>query len=280
MSADAARSGANTRATIRAAADQLSSVSDTPRLDAELLLAHALGIERSALLLDPERYVVPEGFGPLIMRRLNHEPVAYIQGYRDFWTIRLAVGPGVLIPRPDSEVLIEAAVDHFGDAGPATILDLGTGPGTLLLATLDQWPAARGVGIDASAVALDYARRNAAQLNMADRVQFSKGGWVNGGSADLILCNPPYIGVDETLDTQVCDFEPAEALFAGPDGLDDYRQLLPALRGRLHDGGLAVIEIGATQRVAVSDLAQQAGFTVSCRADLGGRDRAILCSAA
>lgn len=268
-----------TRAAIRAAADQLSDVSDTPRLDAELLLSHALGIERGALLLDPERYAVPDSFDALIARRRTHEPVAYIQGYRDFWTIRLAVGPGVLIPRPDSEVLIEAAVEHFGTAGPSTILDLGTGPGTLLLAALDQWPKARGLGIDASETALEYARRNADNLKMADRAQFALGGWHSGGMADLILCNPPYIGDEEVLDTQVRSFEPAEALFAGNDGLDDYRVLFPALKGRLNPGGLAIIEIGATQRAAVSALAEQAGFCVECRSDLGQRDRALLCSA-
>lgn len=267
-------------ATLRAATETLGAVSDTPRLDAELLMAHALGITHNALRLDPDRYSLPDSFAALVARRLTHEPIAYITGSRGFWTIDLIVGPGVLIPRPDSEVLIEAALEYFGSKGPATILDLGTGPGTLLLAALDQWPAARGVGIDASAVALDYARRNAAALGMTSRASFALGGWSDGGSADLILCNPPYIGNAEVLDTQVKDFEPASALFAGSDGLDDYRAIIPLLASRLHDGGLAVLEIGATQKDAVTALALAAGLGVQCRTDLGGRDRAILCSAA
>jgi release factor glutamine methyltransferase len=130
------------------AAQRLASVSDTPMLDAELLLAHALGIEREQLLLTP-RPAAPHEFEQLIARRLAGEPVAYIVGRRAFWTIELDVTPDVLIPRPDSETLLDAAVAHFqGTAGPQRILDLGTGSGAMLLAALDQWPAATGLGID------------------------------------------------------------------------------------------------------------------------------------
>lgn len=263
---------------LRTATNLLTGISDTPRLDAELLMAHALGVERSALLLDPARYEVPNVYVHLIARRMAHEPVAYIVGYRDFWTIRVAVGPGMLIPRPDSEALIEAAIDHFGDAGPNRILDLGTGPGTLLLAALDQWPASHGLGIDESERAIVWAEDNAIDLELEERARFRVGDWAQGldGQFDLILCNPPYIADSEPLMPDVAEHEPAGALFAGADGLDDYRRIIPDLPRLLAPGGLAVLEIGATQHISVRQLAEAAGFTVACRQDLGGRDRAML----
>lgn len=250
--------------------------SATPRLDAELLFAHAAGITREQLLLNPPT-TVPPAFADLVERRAAQEPVAYFTGTRGFWTIELAVGPGVLIPRADSETLIEAAVGHFGQAGPRTILDLGTGPGTLLLAALDQWPGATGVGIDASATALDYASRNAERLKMADRATFGAGDWHGTGERfDLILCNPPYIATGEALPPEVSAYEPAEALFAGPDGLADYRALAPLLPAQLAAGGCACIEIGHTQAAAVTALLEREGLTVALRRDLGGRDRCLI----
>ena len=264
-------------ATLREAAQRLAAVSDTPRLDAELLMAHALGVERQALLLDPTCFAVPPGFAPLIERRLACEPVAYIVGYRDFWTIRLAVGPGVLIPRPDSETLIEAALAHFGTTAPRHILDLGTGPGTLLLAAMSEWPGATGLGIDASDTALGYARTNIAALGLDARAQVRLGDWADGvdGPFDLILCNPPYIGDEEPLMPDVAAYEPPHALFAGPDGLADYRRIIPELARLLAPGGAAILEIGATQHILVRELAEAAGFCVACRQDLAGRDRAL-----
>src|SRR5690349_16108760 len=138
------------REALAEAAARLAAVSETARLDAELLMAHALGVVRETLLLHHLDDAAPAAFDALVARRLAHEPVAYLTGRRAFWTIELEVGPGVLIPRPDSETLIEAAIAHFGERGPQRILDLGTGPGTLLLAALGQWPAATGLGIDAS----------------------------------------------------------------------------------------------------------------------------------
>ena len=149
------RGGEGVRAALAEATRTLATFSDTPRLDAELLMAIALGVTREDLLLRHLDAAAPEGFAGLIERRLAHEPVAYITGTRAFWTIALRVGPGVLVPRPDSETLIEAAVAHFAGRAPASILDLGTGPGTLLLAALAEWPGARGLGIDASADKLD-----------------------------------------------------------------------------------------------------------------------------
>ena len=266
-------------AALREAAARLAAVSDTPRLDAELLMAHALGVERPALLLDPARYAVPVDFDALIERRMAHEPVAYIVGYRDFWTIRLKVGPGVLIPRPDSETLIEAALSRIGDRGaPLRLLDLGTGPGTLLLALLSEFPEAVGLGVDASPVALALAGENARALGVADRAAFREGDWAVdvAGDFDLVLCNPPYIADSEELMRDVADHEPTGALFAGADGLADYRRIIPDLPRLLAPGGLAVLEIGHRQRISVSELAEAAGFAVACRQDLGGRDRALL----
>lgn len=265
-------------AALRTTAQRLAAVSESPRLDAELLMAYALGVERPALLLDPSRFAVPQDFGKLVARRMRHEPVAYIVGYRDFWTIRLKVGPGMLIPRPDSETLIEAAVDHFGACGPRRVLDLGSGPGTLLLAALAEWPTAQGLGIDESRQAADWAERNAGDLGMGDRARFRVGDWAAGldGQFDLILCNPPYIADSEELMPDVADYEPVGALFGGADGLDDYRRIIPDLPRILAPDGLAILEIGHRQRISVSKLAEAAGFAVACKQDLGRRDRALL----
>ncbi len=262
---------------VRAAADQLIAVSDTPRLDAELLMAHALGIPRETLLLSRLDDDAPAAFAQFLARRLAHEPVAYITGHRAFWTIDLEVAPGVLIPRPDSETLIEAALAHFGDAGPATILDLGTGPGTLLLAALDQWPDARGLGIDRSEQALAIAACNAERLGLANRALFRHGDWGQGLTErfDLILCNPPYVETGAALAPDVDDWEPPEALYAGPDGLDEYRRLAPQIAALLAPGGIACIEIGAGQQAAVAALFAGRGFTISSRSDLSSIPRCL-----
>jgi len=266
------------REALAAAKVSLGGVSATPRLDAELLMAHALGMSREQMLLAGADAEAPAAFSALLARRLTHEPVAYITGRRAFWTIELEVGPGVLVPRPDSETLIEAALAIFGAQGPATILDLGTGPGTLLLAALDQWPDARGLGVDRSEAALAYARRNADRLGLADRADFRRGDWGAGIDArfDLILANPPYIAIDAALPRDVADHEPAGALFAGSDGLDDYRRLAPQLPRLLGRDGAACVEIGAGQRDAVASLFAAAGFTISSREDLNKVPRCLV----
>jgi release factor glutamine methyltransferase len=266
------------RAALARAAAALADWSVSARLDAELLMASALGVGRDALLLGRLDDPSPVAFEALLDRRRRHEPVAYIVGERDFWTITLAVGPGVLVPRPDSETLIEAAVEHFGGCGPATILDLGTGSGALLLAALAEWPDARGVGVDRSDDALAIATRNAERLGLAVRAELRAGDWGQGieGPFDLILCNPPYIEMDADLAAEVRGYEPAGALFAGIDGLDDYRRLGPDIARLLAPAGLAVVEIGWTQAEAVSALLADAGLTTMVRQDLGGRDRAIV----
>jgi release factor glutamine methyltransferase len=267
-----------TREVLTAAAARLAGVSETPRLDAELLVAHALDMSRETMLLSGLDRETPWAFEALLDRRLAHEPVAYITGRRAFWTIELEVGPGVLIPRPDSETLIEAALARFGEKGPATILDLGTGPGTLLLAALDQWSEATGLGLDRSEVALGFARRNAGRLGLAGRARFCAGEWEAGveGRFDLILCNPPYVETAATLPPQVASWEPKEALFAGADGLDDYRRLAPLLPIWLAPGGIACVEIGAGQEAAVRALFVAQGFTISSRSDLNGVARCLI----
>ncbi|SFS06226.1 peptide chain release factor N(5)-glutamine methyltransferase [Sphingomonas jatrophae] len=263
---------------LAAATERLAGLSATPRLDAELLMAHALGVTREALLLGGLAAPAPEDFGALVERRLAHEPIAYITGTRGFWTIELAVGPGALVPRPDSETLIEAAAAHFaGGPGPTRILDLGTGSGALLLAALDEWPGASGIGIDASPAARSWAARNAEALGMAARAEICDGGWTGTGERfDLILCNPPYIGTGETLPRDVAAWEPASALFAGADGLDDYRAIAPVLAPQLAPGGVACIEIGCTQAMTAGALFEAEGFDVVVRRDLGGRDRCLV----
>ena len=265
------------REALNAAARSLEAVSDTPRLDAELLMAHAVGVDRNTLILSHLDTHSPAAFDPLLARRLAREPVAYIVGTRDFWTITLKVAPGVLIPRPDSETLIEAAMAHFGGHSPSRILDLGTGSGALLLAALSEWPEATGIGVDASQVAISIARDNAATLGLTPRATVQEGDWAEGlaGIFDLILCNPPYVETGATLVPEVLN-EPHEALFAGEDGLDDYRRLAPQIGPLLSPRGCAVIEIGATQAGPTSALFEAAGFSVSIRKDLGGRDRCLV----
>jgi release factor glutamine methyltransferase len=270
----------------RALADatrRLSETSDTARLDAELLMAEALNIDRDRLLLAPPDRKVPERVWPMIERRSAGEPVAYITGRRAFWNIELHVGPGVLVPRPDSEVLIASAIEHFEDGtGPRRVLDLGTGPGTLLLAALDIWPDSTGVGTDLSRNALSYAAANARRLNFDGRVEWRLGSWADGLAEqfDLILCNPPYVADGADLGPGVREYEPDEALFAGKEGLDAYRALAPQLPRLLASGGLAAIEIGHDQGEAVTALLARDGLQARIAPDLAGRPRAVLLTSA
>lgn len=261
------------------AARQLDKTSDTARLDAELLMAEALHIDRDKLILAPPDRQVPERFWTMVERRKAGEPVAYITGRRAFWNIELHVGPGVLVPRPDSEVLIASAIEHFeGKAAPARILDLGTGPGTLLLAALDVWPEAAGVGVDVSRQALAFASANARRLGFEQRAELKLGNWADDIKErfDLILCNPPYIADGSDLGPGVREYEPDEALFAGEEGLDAYRALSPQLPHLLNLGGIAAIEIGFDQAEAVTQLLVRDGLEASVASDLADRPRAIL----
>jgi release factor glutamine methyltransferase len=261
------------------AARQLEKTSDTARLDAELLMADALHIDRDKLILSPPDRKVPDRFWSMIERRKSGEPVAYITGRRAFWNIELHVGPGVLVPRPDSEVLISSAIEHFaGSEGPRRILDLGTGPGTLLLAAVDIWPDATGLGIDVSRRALSYASANARRLGFEGRITLTQGNWAKGlaESFDLVLCNPPYVPEGADVGAGVREYEPDEALFAGEEGLDAYRELAPQLPRLLTSGGLAAIEIGFDQADAVTALLVRDGLKAAVAQDLAGHPRAVL----
>ena len=264
----------------------LQATSKTPRLDAELLLAHALRIDRSALLLRLRDLETPPEFDSLVARRATHEPIAYILGRQDFWDLSLEVTPDVLIPRGDSETLIEAAQRHFARIAPPTqILDLGTGSGALLLAALSLFYDAKGIGVDASAAALVIAKRNADSLGFGDRCQMRHASWSdehwadNLGRFDLILCNPPYIESALPLMPSVHNFEPHSALFAGADGLDDYSIIIPQIPALLSATGIAIFEIGAGQAEVVTEIADAAGLTTTAHADLAGIPRALLMAA-
>ena len=266
---------------VRAAAQRLSDTSDTARLDAELLMAHALGVARSDLLLRHMDADVPAVFAELVERRAVREPMAHILGRQEFYGRTFRVTPDVLIPRGDSESVVEAALEVAPQA--RRVLDCGTGSGALLVTCLLELGVATGIGVDASEAALAVAQDNAQTLGLTGaRARFLLRDWTEPdwahdlGRFDLIIANPPYVEDAAELDPDVRDFEPADALFAGPEGLDDYRVLIPQLRALLSDGGIAVLEIGAEQAIAVGQIAEAAGFRSELRRDLGGRARTLI----
>lgn len=270
----------NVAEALREAAARLGAVSDTARLDAELLMAEALGVSRSDMLLRRTGDPAADGFEPLVQRRMAHEPVAQILGRKEFYGREFRVGRAVLTPRADSETIVEAAFEAA--PAPGRVLDLGTGSGALLLTLLAERPGAVGIGIDASAAALEIASANAEALGLAGRAQmllrdWNEPGWSDGfGRFDLVLANPPYVEEAAELAPSVINYEPAEALFAGPDGLDAYRVIVPQLPALLAPGGVVVFEIGPTQAEAVAGLAADAGFSSELRRDLANRPRALI----
>lgn len=252
----------------------------TPQLDAQLLLAHVLGVARGWLLLNADRDVDARGLDDLVNRRVAGEPVAYLIGHAQFWSLDLLVNKDVLIPRPDTETLLEAAIAAC-TTPPRRILDLGTGSGALLLAALTIWPDATGLGIDDSIPALKVALTNAHALGLLGRTKFQPGFWARAVNEqfDLILANPPYIAVDDPeVAPDVKAHEPHQALFAGADGLAAYRHILPDLPRLLAPNGLAVLEIGHTQAAAVQALAAELcpQLQASVRQDLAQHDRCVM----
>lgn len=256
-----------------------------PRLDARVLLAHVLNLEPAALSVYPDRDVPNSVAGPytaLVARRAAREPVAHLTGHREFWSRVFAVGPDVLDPRPDSETLIEAVLDHVGDRRYGwRIADLGVGSGCLLLTVLGELPGATGVGVDVSVAALRRARSNARALGFDRRTTFVRSDWgaSMAGPFDVVLCNPPYIpsAEIETLAPEVARHEPRVALDGGLDGMACYRALAPDLPRILAPGGLAVVEIGVGQSDAVAALLKAAGLRLAeRRRDLGGRERCLV----
>lgn len=269
-------------AALRDAAARLAPATDAPRLEAEWLMAHALGCSRSELLLRRMADPAPTAFAALLARRVKGEPLAHVTGETEFYGLPLRVTPDVLVPRSDTEILIDVAREALADRPPRRILDCGTGSGALLLAALSLWPKAQGVGIERSAAALAVAHGNASALGLAGRADlriadWNSHGWTDGlGRFDLVLSNPPYVATDDPdLAADVAATDPHGALFAGTDGLNDYRALIPALPALLAPGGLAVFEIGLRQADAVLALVRAAGLRGESHKDLAHRPRAV-----
>jgi len=255
------------------------------RREAWLLLAAATGRSRAELVAGAVDRLSPaeeERLQALAARRLQREPMAYILGEREFWSLPLRVGPAVLVPRPESETVVEAALAAVTDRrAPLRLLDLGTGSGCLLLALLAELPRASGLGIDCSAAALRIARSNAERLGLADRAAFREGDWGAGvtGPFDVIVSNPPYVASADaaSLAPEVRAFEPAQALFAGPDGLAAYRALAPDCARLLAADGALCLEIGQGQGVAVAAIMREHRLRlVASRPDLAGIERCLV----
>lgn len=254
---------------------------DTPRLDARLLLAHANGLTQAALLREPARSIDPAAYQVLLDRRAAREPVALIVGYQEFWSLRFAVSAATLIPRPDTETLIEAALAAVDLTKVRSVLDLGTGTGCLLLAALSELPNAWGVGVDRIADAAALAQHNARALGMHSRASILCGEWATAiaGRFDLVLSNPPYVSTPDltSLMPDVTGYEPASALDGGGDGLEAYHAIIPNLTSLLSPDGLAILELGMGQADAVVAVAAGAGLRQSgLRSDLAGIPRALL----
>ncbi len=252
---------------------------EEPRREARIIVAEATGFDQTRQLSARDHVVEAGPALALARRRAAREPMAYLLGRRGFWGHEFAVGPGVLVPRPETETLIEAALEALPDRTlPLDILDLGTGTGCLLLTLLSLYPNAIGVGIDRSPAALAYAATNRAALGLAARAGLVCGSWLEplSGRFDLIVANPPYIAPDELRDAET-RHEPELALLAGVDGLDAYRAIAAPAFAACRSGAVLIMEIGATQAAAVTEVLNDAGFgEISCREDLAGRPRAIV----
>jgi release factor glutamine methyltransferase len=260
---------------------------DTPDLDARLIVAHALGLDHAGLVRDSERLLGPRslaGIEELATRRLAGEPVARIIGVKEFWGLSFAVTPTVLVPRPETETVVETALSRLDASGkregPLRIADLGTGSGAILLALLHELPLAIGIGTDRSFAAIETARENARRLGFDERAAFvaCDFGAALGSSLDLVVSNPPYIASAEiaTLDREVRDFDPVVALDGGTDGLAAYRTIVADAGRLLTPGAFLVMEVGAGQANAVSVLAGAAGLgAITATPDLAGIPRVV-----
>jgi release factor glutamine methyltransferase len=257
----------------------------TPALDAKVLTAHALGSDSSAIVLldvSPAGEGLRECLFRLVARRIAGEPVARIVGRKEFWGLDLALSPETLVPRPDTETLVTAALEAIDRAGRRNdrlaILDLGTGTGAILLALLSELPSAHGIGTDRAAGAVAMARHNAARLGFAERATFAVMDWGKAlaGGFDAILANPPYIEADAIakLPVEVCH-DPLLALDGGSDGMDAYRAILADLDRLLAGNGHAYLEVGAGQATMVSAIAARHGFNARRHLDLAGIDRVV-----
>jgi release factor glutamine methyltransferase len=251
------------------------------RLDAELLLAHVLDVERATVVARDERVLTPEeqgDFERLLARRLAGEPLAYLTGTKEFWSLELEVTPDVLVPRPETELLVEWALEILSSRRKpgSSVLDIGTGSGAIALAIASERPDTAITATDRLRAALTVARRNAARLGL-ERVEFFEGSWwtpVAGRLFDCIVSNPPYVNEG---DPHLADlkFEPALALTSGADGLDALRAIVAGAPQHLHPGGWLLVEHGAQQATAVRELYRAAGFSgLETRRDLANLERA------
>jgi len=273
-------------ALIGAAAARLRAAGiEQPAREARLLLAHASGLGAPRIMAYPEQIIDPaaaETFERLVDRRTRREPIARILGTREFWSLDFTVTPATLDPRPDSETIVEAALDWIPDRQSVlSIIDFGTGTGCLLLALLSELPNAFGIGVDRSEAAARVAVDNAQRLGFAARAAFIVGDWATAlaGSVDLIVANPPYIPAGDIagLEPEVRDHDPLTALAGGADGLDPYRVLAAEVARLLRPGGHVVFEVGQGQADDVAGLAASAGLVlIEQRADLGGFMRAVV----
>ncbi len=267
------------------ARDRLKAAgADSPVIDARLLLEAAAGVGRAEILSDPQRRLTPEqveALDGLLTRRERREPISHILGRKGFWSIMLSVTPDVLTPRPETELLVDAALKMFPPEERFSVLDLGVGSGAILLAILAERPAAKGLGVDVSEEALAVARENAANLGLAGRAALLRGDWTSGlegGGFDLVVANPPYIpsAEIESLEPEVRDHEPRVALDGGTDGLDAYRRLAPEILRMLKPGGRFLVEIGHDQGQPVKALFEAAGAGgVRTAQDLRDLDRLV-----
>ena len=251
---------------------------DNPRMEARLLFAHALGIARDQTLTAVATPEQADRFDALVARRMAREPFAYITGRKEFWSLDFEVGPGVLVPRPDTETLIEEALRLVPDrSAPLRIADLGTGSGAILMAALKEFPNATGIGLESSPDAFGWASRNARRL-MPERAEMRLAEWDRAkGPFDLVFSNPPYIASMEieSLDPDVSRFEPSAALDGGADGLSAYRSLAELLPGLLRPGGHALLEIGYGQAQAMENLFPQLEI-LRVAPDLSGVPRCVI----
>lgn len=257
---------------------------DTPVLDARLLLEAGAGVGRLDIITEPRRVLSDAQVAAveaLTRRRETREPISHILGRRAFWSLDLAVTPDVLTPRPETELLVDVALEMFAPDASARVLDLGVGSGAILLAVLTERPNATGVGVDASGAALAVARHNAEALGLSARLELQHGDWCGGveGPFDLVLSNPPYIPSQEIagLEPEVALHEPRLALDGGEDGLDAYRAILAGLPRLLAQNGGFAVEVGRGQAGKVEALARAQGLiAATTRMDLQGVPRVVM----
>lgn len=269
---------------LRQAITTLTPTSPTPWLDAEVLVMHVCGFDRSGLITQGHRGLTDDQqhrLEKLLVRRCQGEPIAYLTGTREFWSLEFNVSPATLIPRPETELLVEKALAHIPQDAEWTIADLGTGGGAIALALAKERPRCRIIATDISPAALEVARSNAAKFGLTN-VEFREGSWfepLTDMKLDMMVSNPPYVRAnDPHLEQGDVRFEPEQALAAGPEGLDAIRQIALSAREHLNPAARLLFEHGRDQAAAIGQLLHQLGYrNIVCYPDLGGRDRITAC---